>query len=915
MQRIIIKLDLISPLSPLTHYRMTSLCRPAIAINGLMLLVLFVINKPVLAQAYPANFSQVTVASGLVSPTMAAPCIDGRIFVAQQNGTIRIVKNGQLVTRPFITLPVQNTGERGLLGIAFHPSFATNHYLYLYYTVPTGAYNRISRFTANGDTVLAGSEKLILKLDSLGTATHHNGGTMQFGTDGKLYIGIGENGIPTKAQSLDTYLGKILRINDDGTVPTGNPFTGGSAQRQRIWAYGMRNPFTLSIHPSTGRLLVNDVGEKAWEEVNDCTKGGGNYGWPTAEGTSSNIAFINPTYAYGHGTGDSLGCAITGGTFFSPPSTAFPSMYNGSYFYIDYCSRWIERLTFSNGVVRRAAFASGLPDRPVGIITGADGNLYFLSRATGTLYAIVYSASGAPLITSQPKSTTASIGSSVSFSVTATGQQPISYQWMKNDTAINLAVGSGFTISQVSARDTGRYSVKISNSIGSVISSNATLAIVAKNSLPIARILKPSDTATYAAGQVIPFAGSASDSEDISIPAAAFEWFVDFFHDTHSHPGMNVTDSITSGSITIPTVGETSPNVYYRLYLVVTDSNGAKDTAYRDIRPRLSTMTFNTNPQGMQLQLDGQPFTTPKSVVGVEGMKRTIAAPSPQVLYNALRYTYSSWSTGGTATQTITTPVADATYTATYKVVYRQPENPTAVTAGLNYNYYQGTWTALPAFSQLSAVSKGSLVNISLAPRKREDYFAFKYSGYVSVPTTGIYTFYTNSDEGSRLLIDTIQVVKNDGLHTARQASGKIGLAAGKHRVSVEYFERTGSQSLLVSYLGPNIVKQAIPNSAWYRSTTTSLSAIPGVGDVEDRSLQSLTLSPNPAGNQVLINLSGFSGPVRIQVADVHGAILLQQVSASASVQLSTRSLAAGVYIVRVMDDHNYKSGLLTIAR
>ncbi|MEJ7677609.1 MAG: PQQ-dependent sugar dehydrogenase [Segetibacter sp.] len=166
--------------------------------------------------------------------------------------------------------------------------------------LPSAANNRISRFTANGDIVVPGSEVVVLNLDPLSSATNHNGGSIHFGKDGKLYVAVGENANSANAQNPDTYLGKILRINSDGSVPTGNPFTTGSEQRKRVWEYGLRNPFTFDIQPVTGRIFVNDVGQNTWEEVNDCTSGGHNYGWPNAEGMSSNSLYTNPVYTYKH---------------------------------------------------------------------------------------------------------------------------------------------------------------------------------------------------------------------------------------------------------------------------------------------------------------------------------------------------------------------------------------------------------------------------------------------------------------------------------------------------------------------------------------------------------------------------------------------------------------------------------------
>ena len=268
--------------------------------------------------AYPSGFSEVLVASTLSSPTAMAFAPDGRLFVCQQSGALRVIKNGTLLGTPFLTVGVNSSGERGLLGVAFDPDFANNNFVYIYYTAtsPT-VHNRVSRFTANGD-VSTGTEDILMDLETL-SATNHNGGAIHFGSDGMLYIATGENAVTANAQSFNNRLGKILRINSDGSIPL-NPFDPQtSGLNKAIWAMGLRNPFTFNFHPGNGRMHINDVGAGAWEEVNEGIPGA-NYGWSFHEGFGGAPTYNDPLVAYHHSNGTPTGRAITGGAFYTGTS-------------------------------------------------------------------------------------------------------------------------------------------------------------------------------------------------------------------------------------------------------------------------------------------------------------------------------------------------------------------------------------------------------------------------------------------------------------------------------------------------------------------------------------------------------------------------------------------------------------------
>jgi glucose/arabinose dehydrogenase len=642
----------------------------------------FLLKINAFSQTYPAGFAQSLVVNGISNPTVMAFAPDGRIFVAQQNGHLRIVKNGALLPTSFVQLTVNASGERGLIGIALDPDFSNNQFVYLYYTVPgTPAHNRISRFTANGDVVLSGSENIILELDPLGSATNHNGGALAFGPDGKLYVAIGDNATSAHAQNQDTYHGKILRINPDGSIPSDNPFTSGSDQRKRTWAMGLRNPYTISFQRGTGKFFVNDVGQVTWEEINDATTGGLNFGWPATEGNfnpATHPAYTNPVYSYQHGSGDGVGCAITGGAFFNPISTNYPGTYYGKYFFLDYCNRWINSIDPVVSPAVRSPFATTISGSPVIMEVGNDGNLYFLSRANSALYKIVYNNTSVPFIINHPADVQIMEGLTPTFTVSAIGTEPFTYQWQKDNVNISGATNQSFSITNVDPADEGQYQVIITNAAGSATSNVAVLSVIPVNDFPVAIITAPADGALYVAGTSISFSGTGNDVEDGALPASAFSWQIDFHHDTHVHDQPPVSGT-TAGTFDIPNEGETSDNVWYRIFLKVTDSDGLTMEDSVDIFPRKSTLSFLTNPPGLQLTIDGNPLNTPASVMSVEGMLRSIGAVSPQLM-DGVHYEFNSWSHGGDVTQTLTTPTEDVEYTANFSIVVGT-EHPHVLTA------------------------------------------------------------------------------------------------------------------------------------------------------------------------------------------------------------------------------------------
>jgi hypothetical protein len=509
---------------------------------------------------------------------------------------------------------------------------------------------------------------VLLDLDRV-VNPYHNGGAVHFGLDGKLYVSTGDD-VSANAQSLASDHGKILRINPDGSIPADNPFYEQAAGKYRaIWARGLRNPFTFAVEPGTGRIFINDVGHQSWEEVNEGIAGA-NYGWPATEGAFDPAEFpdyTNPVYAYAH----PADAAITGGTFYNPPAAQFPASYVGDYYFGELWANEIRRLDLDTGNV--SVFATNVV-RPVDLDVAPDGSLYWLSNAPdhvggpGSLFHIRYTGSSAPVIGTQPASRTASVGQSVTFSVAASGAAPLSYQWQRNGVNISGATSPTYTRSGVTTADNGaRFRCLVRNAFGVATSAVAVLTVTT-NRPPVATMPSPKVGTTYAGGMTITFAGTGTDAEDGTLPPSAFTWRVDFHHADHTHPFVAPLSGVRNGSFTIPRIGETAPNVFYRIHLTIRDSTGLTSSMLRDVRPRKSFITLATNVPGLKLKLDGSPKPTPARIEGVEGLTRSLEAPVTQTL-NGVTYRFVSWSDGGAARHNITFPVLDRTYRAVYQKV------------------------------------------------------------------------------------------------------------------------------------------------------------------------------------------------------------------------------------------------------
>lgn len=346
------------------------------------------------------------VALGLESPLdlQAAAGDRQRLFVVEQTGRIRLVKNGGLVETPFldITSRVRSGGERGLLGLAFHPRYAESRRFFVNYTDARGN-TRIAEYRApSDDQADPASERIILEVDQ--PFANHNGGGLAFGPDGYLYIALGDGGSGGdpfgNGQSLATPLGKILRIDVDRgqpyAVPADNPFVSQAGALAAIWAYGLRNPFRIAFDRATGDLWIGDVGQSRREEVDvglAGRRGGENYGWNVLEGSlcyepasgCPTAGFVAPVLEYGHDEG----CSVTGGVVYR--GCRMPDL-AGTYFYGDYCSAFVRSFRLENGrPVEQRDWTAALGVSLGNISsfgTDADGEIYIVDHG-GAVYRLV----------------------------------------------------------------------------------------------------------------------------------------------------------------------------------------------------------------------------------------------------------------------------------------------------------------------------------------------------------------------------------------------------------------------------------------------------------------------------------------------------------------------------------------------
>jgi len=728
------------------------------------------VAAPASAAPPPSFQTSLVVGSGLDGPSGFDIAPDGRIFVLERGGKVKLIKDGQLLAQPFVDLPSTATGDRGLIGIAFDPQFGVaNHFVYFYYT-GLDLLNHLVRFDASTDVATSGPVQIFQTQSP--SQQLHVGGSIGFGPDGKLYFAVGDNGYPPNAQDLSNPHGKILRINADGSIPADNPFVGQPGRLGAIWAYGFRNPWRFQFDSATGRLYGGDVGDFSWEELNRIVKGG-NYGWPLKEGvcTSGCTGFVDPIHAYPH---NGQSAAVTGGPVYR--GGMFPAAYQGRLFFGDYAQGFLRTAQLDaagnvTGVEDFDATAGSVVDLKV----AGDGSLYYVTYFPGELYRVTYNAtSHVPVAVASANVTKGVPPLRVQFSSEGSRDpdgDPLSFRWDFGDGTVSTAANPRKTF-----RDRGVFTVRLTVSDGQHATS-ARPIVIQVGIPPTLTVSAPVDGALYRAGDTITYNASAVDAAGLDLNDAAIRTEVRLHHGTHFHPFVGpLTGRV--GSFTIPTTGEASADTWYEVLVTATDTNGLSSTKSVRINPRKAQLRFATEPAGFGLLLDGVPTATPSTVEGVVGFQRELAAPPTAVGADGTEYHFTGWSGGGLIRRLVTTPDAGATYTARYA-----PSAP-----------FTGEYFANTTLSGAPVLTR---------PDRRIDFDWHLGSPGTGVPEDGFsarwtttryfaagrYRFTTLTDDGVRLYIDNRLIIDewHDQSSTAHDYVGDLG--EGNHTIRMEFYD------------------------------------------------------------------------------------------------------------------------------
>ena len=713
------------------------------------------------SDAAPAGFSIETMPfGGLIQPTGVEFAANGQVFVAERRGVIKVYDNvadSSSRETADLRLRVYNNGDRGLLGMVLDPQYPTRPYLYALYTKdaePDGTVPKYGNATTDTDPCPVGggandcrvsAELSRLTLDpATGTWTgqealllggwcqqygSHTIGTVLFGTDGYLYVGSGDaasyNAVDTgnlgtqrcsdasgwggalRSQAARRPVGTpvvphgaILRIDPDtGAAAPGNPFAGDADPvRQRIIAYGLRNPYRFTARPGTNEIWVGDVGWNAFEELNKVVVDGTaeNFGWPCYEGTGRQSGYDNantpacetlytqgagavtpPNLAYAHGqplggSGCGTGGSSVSAVAFPSGATSYPAAYRSGVFFGDYSRRCLWFANMSGGNIDSASVTVfDATVYPAELQAGPNGDLYAVDIATNQVKRIRYNVGGntPPMAVAQASPTSGPTPLAVQFDGSGSGDpdagSSISYAWdLDGDGAFDdsTAVSPTWTYTvggSVIAR------LRVTDNLGAT--DTDSVVITPDSSAPVVSLNSAAATTPWRVGDQVSFTVSAADAEDGSLPSSALTTRLVIKHcpdGTTCHEHTQQTFAGTgSGSFTAP---DHEYPAWLELQATATDSDGATGTAALRLDPAVVNLTIQTVPNGLRASVGGQERTTPFTVPVIQRSINTIAVPTPQT--SGGTYAFASWSDGGAVSHTVTAD-APATYTASFTEV------------------------------------------------------------------------------------------------------------------------------------------------------------------------------------------------------------------------------------------------------
>jgi glucose/arabinose dehydrogenase len=597
------------------------------------------------AATLPSFFEERTLASGLTVPVDVAWAPDGRMFVAEKAGRVRVVNaNGTLQAAPLIDISghVNNNWDRGLLGIAVDSDFAANHYLYLLYVYEpdpahpeNGKVSRLTRVVVKSDntvqnpqapeTVLLGSVTTAPcpapsnTIDCIpANSTTHSIGTVRSAPDGTLFVGTGDaadfNGVDQLAfRTYDeqSYAGKILHVDRSGHGLPGHPFCPNDSDLThvctKIYAKGFRNPFRFTLKPGGG-LILGDVGWNSWEEL-DLPAAGGNYGWPCYEGNHQTPGYSQLAACatlYQAGPGATAGAfheyfhdQNTGTVLGGPQLTSdqYPEGYKGSIFFGDYALALIKRLVLNpDGTIASVEpFATGA-NGIVDLELSPAGNLAYVEfgdgwSATGTVREIEYSPGNlTPVASASATPTSGDAPLQVAFHGSDSSDpdgDALTYDWDFGDGSAHSSQADPDHLYAA-----GNYTARLVVDDGRGRVGKASVQIVAGNTPPVASITEPAAGATYREGVPVHLSGSATDTQDGAIGASALSWHVLAHHGDHIHDVGGYSGAEASFT---PIVGH-GANIYYEVFLTATDSGGLSSTATRSVYPASVAPAGGTGP-------------------------------------------------------------------------------------------------------------------------------------------------------------------------------------------------------------------------------------------------------------------------------------------------------------------------------